>query len=94
MADRGFLEADYEGAEFRQAEPFRHLAAEHAAFAATASLAGDDEHEGEAVLMGAVQEAGQRAMGAHLGHAVQIEPCLDLAAAARQLGSLALAERR
>ena len=32
--------------------------------------------------MGAVQETGEGAMGARLGHAVQIEPRLDLAAAA------------
>ncbi len=44
-------------------------------------------------MMGAVQEAGQRAMGPRLGHAVQIEARLDLAAAARQFCALALAER-
>jgi len=76
MADMRLLEADDEGAKFRQAQPFRHLAAEHAAFAAAPSLAGDDEHEGQAVIMGAVQEAGQGPVGAYLGHAVQIEPRL------------------
>jgi hypothetical protein len=35
--------------------------------------------------MGAVQENRECAKGARLGHAVQIEPRLDLAAAARQL---------
>ena len=40
-------------------------------------------------LMGALQEAGQRAVGAGLRHAVQIEPGVDLLAAARQLRALA-----
>ena len=31
VADMGFVEADHLGAEFRQAEPMRHLAAQHAA---------------------------------------------------------------
>ena len=31
MADMGFLEADHQRAEFRQAEPLRHLTAQHAA---------------------------------------------------------------
>ncbi|MGY4599729.1 hypothetical protein ACVWXL_007475 [Bradyrhizobium sp. GM22.5] len=94
MADAGFLEPHDEGAEFRQAQPFRHLTAQHAAFAAASALAGDHEHKGQAVMVGAVQEAAQRAVGTHLGHAVQIEPRLDLAAPARQLCALALAERR
>ena len=31
MADMGFLEPDHQRAEFRQAQPLRHLAAQHAA---------------------------------------------------------------
>ena len=62
----------------------RHLAAQHAAFGfgSDLALAGDDEDECQAVAVGALQEAEQRAVGAVLRHAVQIEPCIDLLAAA------------
>ena len=84
MADMRFLEADHQRTEFRQAQPLRHLAAQHPAFGfgADFALAGDDEHEGQALAVGALQEAEQRAVGAGLRHAVQIEPGIDLLAAA------------
>ena len=63
MADAGLLKPDDEAAKLRQAQPFRHLAAQHTAFATAPALTGDDQHEGQAVVMGAVQEAGQGAMG-------------------------------
>ena len=82
MADMRFLETDHQRAKFRQAQPLRHLPAQHAALGiAGDALAGDDKHEGEAIMMRALQEAEQRAVGAGLRHAVQIEPCVDLAAA-------------
>src|SRR5579864_2648384 len=97
MTDMRLLEADDEGAEFRQAEPVRHLAAQHAALelaAADLALAGDHQHEGQAFAMGALQEAEQCMMGIDLGHAVQVEPCVDLALPTRQPRALAAAERR
>src|ERR1700761_9540485 len=87
MADMGFLEADDQRAKFRQAQPLRYLAAQHAAFglaAADLALAGDDEHEGVAFDVGALQESVQRTMGAGLRHAMQVEPRVDLAAPTRQ----------
>ena len=75
MADMRFLESDHQRAEFRQAEPLRHLAAQHAALGlgTDLALAGDDEHEGQAVAMGALQKAEQRAMRARLRHAVEVD---------------------
>ena len=45
-------------------------------------------------MMGALQEAEQRAMRARLRHAVQVEPGVDLLAPARQMRPLAAADRR
>ena len=45
-------------------------------------------------MMGALQEAEQRAMRARLRHAVQVEPGVDLLPPARQMRALAAAERR
>ena len=86
MADMRLLKTHHQRAELGQAQPLRHLAAQHAALglAADLALAGDDKHEGEAIVMRPLQEAEQRVMGAHLGHAMQIEPRIDLAPAARQ----------
>ena len=87
MADMRLLEADHQRTEFRQAQPLRHLAAQHAAFGFTTAdlaLAGDDKHEGEAFAMRALKEAVQHTMRAGLRHAVQIEPRVDLAAPTRQ----------
>src|SRR5260363_456945 len=73
----------------------RHLAPEDAAFGIRPdrALAGDDRHERKAVMLGAVQEVVQRLMRPALGHAVQVEPCIDLATAARQFRALLAAER-
>src|SRR6201999_1649679 len=80
MADMRLLKADHQRTEFRQAQPLRHLAAQHTAlgFRAHFALAGDDEYERQAVAMGALQEARQRAMGTGLRHAVQVDAGVDL----------------
>ena len=85
MTDMSFLEPDHQRTEFRQAQPLRHLTAQHAALglgAADFALAGDHEHKRKAVMMRALQESEQHAMRAGLRHAVQIEPGVDLLAAA------------
>ena len=96
MADMGFLKTDHQRAEFRQAQPLRHLAAQYAAlgFGAHFAFAGDDQHECQAIAVGALQEARKRAVGAGLRHAMQVEPGFDLLAAARQLRALAASQRR
>ncbi len=46
MGDMRVLEADHEAAEFRQTEPLRHLAFEHAALAVAApAFSGDHQHQ-------------------------------------------------
>src|ERR1043166_9033406 len=96
MADMGFLEADHQRAEFRQAEPSRHLTAQHAPLGLRPdlALAGDDEHESQPVMMGALQEAEQRPMRPRLRHAVEVEPGVDLLPPTRQMRSLAAADWR
>jgi hypothetical protein len=47
------------------------------------ALAGDDEDEGQAVAMGALQKRRERAVRPGLRHAVQVEPGFDLLPAAR-----------
>jgi len=82
MADMRFLEADHQRAKLRQGQPLRHLPAQHAAFGATGdALAGDDKHEGEAVVMRTLQEPQQRPMCARLRHAMQVEAGVDFAVA-------------
>src|ERR1700681_1510313 len=44
-------------------------------------------------MMGALQKAEQRPVRACLGHAVQVEPGIDLLAATRQVRTLAAADR-
>src|SRR5262245_7172323 len=84
MADMRFLISDHQRAELRQRQPLRHLAAQHAAlgFRAELPLAGDDEHESKAVVVGTLQEAEQRAMRTALRHAMQIDAGVDLLLAA------------
>ena len=84
MADVRFLEADNKRAELRQAQPLRHLTAQHAAFGfgAHLALARDDEDEGQAVSVGTLQESEQSVMGTNLSHAVEIEPGVDLVSSA------------
>ena len=87
VADRGALEADDEAAEFRQPQPERHHALEHAAAAAVVAaaraLAGDDQHHLAAARLLRPQEAKQRVVRLGLRHAVQIEPAVDRMRAAR-----------
>ena len=80
MADVSFLKANDKRSKFRLAQPLRHLPAKHTAlgFRPDLSLAGDDEHKGQAIAMRAVQKACQGTMRARLGHAVQVETSLDL----------------
>src|SRR5581483_7336926 len=97
MADVGLLVADHDAAELRQRQPERHLAAQNALlalFTAEAALAGDDEHEGRAIGVRAVQERKQRAMRPRLRHAMQIDPRMNLLAPARQFCLVAAADRR
>ena len=88
----GDVEAEHAGAQFRQREPERHLAPQHAALAARTALAGDDEHELRPFRLGAAQEVQQRVVRLGLGHAVKIDASADLGAAAGEL--LALAQRK
>src|SRR6266702_2522612 len=60
MTDMCFLKADHQRAEFRQAQPLRHLAAQHPTLGFGpdgAALAGDDEHKRQAIAVGPLQEA-------------------------------------
>src|SRR5579859_1922371 len=95
MTDVGFFKADDQCPKFRLAQPLRHLAAKHAAlgFGADLALAGNDEHEGQAIAMRAMQKARQRPMGAWLRHAVKIEASLNLLFSLRELRTLAAAKR-
>ena len=57
MADMGFLKADHQRAEFRQAKPLRHLATQDSALGLRprgAALASDNKHECESVAMRAL----------------------------------------
>ena len=79
MADMGLFKTDDEGAEFRQSQPLRHLAPQYAAlgFGSDFAFSGDNQHETQAVAVGAMQESRQLAVGARLRHAVQIEAGVD-----------------
>ena len=83
VADMRFLEADDQRPKFGKTKPLRHLAAQHAALGIRPrpALAGDDKHKGEAVVMRALQKAEQGPVRPDLGHAMQVEPRIDLAAA-------------
>ena len=80
MADMRFLKADHQRAKLREIQPLRHLAAQHPTLgiSSRATFAGNDEHERQAVAVGALQETEQLAVGARLRHAVQVEPGIDL----------------
>ena len=96
MTDMGFLEADNQRAELRQAKPMRDLTAQHATIlfgAANLALAGDDKHEGHATSVGALQEAEQRVMSTDLRHPVQIEAGINLVFSPREPSALAPAKR-
>jgi hypothetical protein len=96
MADMGFVKTNHQRTEFRQTKPLRHLAAQHPAlgFSSHFAFASNDKHEGQPIVVGALQKAEQRAMGARLRHAMQVEPGIDLLPPARQLRALATPERR
>src|SRR5579863_2299334 len=91
MTDMRLLKADHERPKLRLAQPLRHGAAQHPppGFGAHFALAGDDQHKGEAVMMRAMQKAGERTMRAALRHPMQVEPCFDLLSPARKLRALA-----
>lgn len=94
MTDGRDIEADDQRTKLRQAQPVRHLTAQHAAldaFRADAALAGDDENEARAIGLRALQEHQQCAMRAILRHAVQIEPAMNIAAALGKVRALAAA---
>src|ERR1700704_1670732 len=82
----GIFEADDISAEFRQLQPERHLAFEHAALAVlilcAGALAGDHQHEFSAVALRRLQEAQQRGVGLALRLAVQIDARVDVEGAA------------
>jgi hypothetical protein len=74
------FEADDVAAEFRQCQPLRHLALEHAALApviAPAPFAGDHQDEFGAIALRPAQEGQQRGMGRALGLAVKIDAGVD-----------------
>jgi hypothetical protein len=76
-------------AQTRLMQPARHRALQDAA--AHAAMAGDDEDAAAAGGAGTHDKALQRAMRLDLGHAMQIEPRLDVAlAAAKALGGGAI----
>src|SRR5260370_36336146 len=81
MPSMGLLEGGHIGAEFRQLEPERHLALEHARFYPIVprgrALAGDDKNESGAVGLRPAQETQQRSMGFALGLAVEVEARID-----------------
>src|SRR5262249_38597499 len=84
----GVLEAKDVAAEFRQFQPGRHLALEHAALApvvarATA-LAGDHQDELGAMALRLAQERKQRRMRLALGLAVKVDAGVDRFGAARE----------
>src|SRR5262249_60092575 len=84
----GVLEADDVAAEFRQLQPLRHLALEHAAFAPiiarAATFAGDHQDELGAIALRLAQEGHQRRMRLALGLAVKVNAGIDRFGAARK----------
>jgi hypothetical protein len=96
MADMRFLKSDHERAEFRLAEPLRHLAAQYASLGPRAhlALAGDDKDKSEAIEMRALQENRECVVRMRLRHPVQVEPCFDIAASAQEFRTFAAAKRR
>jgi len=80
MTDMGLFEPDHQSAEFRLAEPLRHLAAQYSSLRLGSRLAfpGDDQHERQPFTVSTPQEGRKRVVRAGLGHAVQVEPGVDL----------------
>ena len=97
MADMGFLEADHQRAEFRQPQPLRHLTAQHAAFGLRRPILPLPVMMSTKVSpswWARCRKPNSARCALRLRHAVQIEPGIDLLAAARQMRSLAAADRR
>jgi len=88
MTDMGGLEADDIDAKFRQSQPQRHLALEHAALAPlvarAGAFAGDDEGKPGAVVLCLAQKTKQCTVCLVLRAAVEIDARLDQVAAARK----------
>ena len=76
VGDVRVLEADDEVAEFRQGQPLRHLAAQHADLAA-AAFAGNHQYQPRIACIGGAQKTLQRAMRFALRIAVQIKASVD-----------------
>src|SRR5262249_30055766 len=88
VAQMGVLEAKHVAAEFRQFQPLRHLALEHAALAPVvaraATFAGDHQDELGAIALRLAQEREQRRMRLALGFAVKVDAGIDGFGAARR----------
>src|SRR5262249_28487977 len=84
----GVLEAKDVAAEFRQFQPLRYLALEHAALAPVVArattLAGDHQDELGAMALRLPQERKQRRMRLALGLAVKVDAGVDRFGAARK----------
>src|ERR1700730_6185708 len=91
------LEAHDIAAEFRQLQPERHLALEHAALAPiiarAGALAGDHQDESSAILLRRAQKMEQFGMRLALGPAVQVDARIERNGAAGQTLFLPPVER-
>jgi hypothetical protein len=76
------------GSEFRQREPERHLAIEHASLDLTvtgaAAFTRDDEDKPCTIPPGAAQKRKERGISFSLRPAVQVEPTIDRLGASRE----------
>src|ERR1700732_1865115 len=84
----GVLEADDVAAEFRQFQPQRHLALEHAALAPVvaraATLAGDHQDEFRAMALRLAHEGNHAGMALAWGPGGEVDAPIDRFGAARQ----------
>ena len=99
MHQMGVLDRKHVAAEFGEPQPLRHHALENAPpsrslAGAETALAGDHQHEAQAVLLRAAQEAEQRPMRLVLRAAMQVDATVDRFGAARQPLLLPALERR
>ena len=81
MRRRRFLEADHQRTQFRQRQPKRYRATQHAAFGTLrrgGALAGDDEDERFSARLRAVEERRELFLRLALFHPVQVDPRADL----------------
>ena len=78
VAVGGILKPDDLRTKFRQPEPHRHLALEHAALARpVAALAGDHQNDSRAALLAGPEKPQQGVMRFGLRESVQIEPAAN-----------------